>query len=443
MQRLEQARESIFGGGQVYLSVRDRDGASVFQSEDWPETIVLPETVELLPGASELAPPSTPRDLDFRRGPPQGGGGGRQLFENGNWHFETLRGIDERWRLGLLSTSQHEYRILVSLASMENNLAALRWRLAAVLLPAMILLVGGGWAIAGRAIRPLKNISSAAEKIVGGQFHERIEPAEKAPEIDHIIGLLNRMLDRLETNYRQALRFSADASHELKTPITLMQNALVNQLNSVTADGPDAQFCTEMLEHLSRIKRLTEGLLLLARADSGELPKASKAFDLAELCRELCADVRSLAELETTGGSWEESIPATVPVFIDPSFVRTVIFNLLVNAMRYCGHPGRIQVELTANSETACFAVTNNGDAITPADQAHIFSRFYRGSNAKDSPNPNPDNDSGSGLGLAIARELATVLGGELILLYSKPDATRFEFSFPLQAPTNAKMNKN
>lgn len=215
-----------------------------------------------------------------------------------------------------------------------------------------------------------------------------------------------------------------------------MQNTLIQHLNSVDADGPQARFCSELPEQLSRIKRLTEGLLLLARADSGELPRSPQSFDVAELCRELCDDVRSLAEMEDAAASaWEATIPPSLPVVADPFFVRTILFNLLLNAVRYSGQPPRIEVALSLTGGTVRFAVTNNGSAIPAGEQEAIFSRFYRGANATGAPSRPSGSDSGNGLGLAIAREMATVLGGQVVLRHSQPDSTCFEFSWP-QSPS-------
>jgi two-component system heavy metal sensor histidine kinase CusS len=419
--RLEQSREWIFGSMAVHLQIHNAAGELIFQSPDWPDNLpALPE-----PAVGVIRLESILQSDDGQRGRGPSSGYGRYLASEGEWLFDTFAGEVHRWRLGRLQTSEAEYRILISLAKLDADMQLLLNRLLTIFTLAMLILLMGAWLIAARALRPLRNIAQAAEKIVQGSFSERIIPAEKAPEIDRIIMLLNQMLDHLEGSYRQALRFSADASHELKTPLTLMQNSLHAHLESVPAESAEAVFCVEMLEHLSRLKRVTKGLLLLAKVDARQLPKQIESFDIAELCRDLCEDAKGLIPDEEADAEFFVELPESLKIDSDPVLIRTIIFNLLVNAVRYGEHPLKIKVHLSGMNGSLCLSIVNKAAPIPEAEQGLLFERFYRGSNHHARAE---SDDGGSGLGLAIARELARSLGGDVQFCDADNGWVHFEF---------------
>ncbi len=418
--RLEQSREWIFGSMAVHLQILNPAGELIFQSPDWPDNIPsLPEPIVGLMRAESISSSESQRG----RGPSSGHG--RAFTTEGKWFFESFAGDLHRWRLGRLLTSEGEYRILTSLATLDADMRALLNRLLTFFTFAMLILLVGSWLIAARALRPLRNIAQAAEKIVQGSFSERIIPAEKAPEIDRIIVLLNQMLDRLEGSYRQALRFSADASHELKTPLTLMQNSLYAHLELIPGKSAEAVFCAEMLEHLSRLKRVSKGLLLLAKVDAGQLLKRIESFDLVELCRELCEDAEVLIADAQTEAKFSVEMPESMQIDSDPVLMRTIIFNLLANAVCYGERPLNIRVHLTETDGSIFLSIANKAAPIPEAEQILLFERFYRGSNRHATVE---SDDTGSGLGLAIARELARSLRGDVYLCEAGNGWVRFEF---------------
>jgi two-component system, OmpR family, heavy metal sensor histidine kinase CusS len=427
VQRLEQSREWIFGSLAVHLQILDAEGSLIFQSPDWPLLIPISNSQDTI--QTEIGGESERSTYPLReRGPASGYG--RSFTLDGRWSFANIRCDEGRWRLGVLVTGDGRYHVLTSLAEIDRDMQVLLGRLLMVFLLALALLALGAWLIATRALRPLHNITQAAEKIVKGSFSERITPAEKAPEIDRIILLLNQMLDRLEAGYLQALRFSADASHELKTPLTLMQNSLLGHLESVPVESREAEFCTAMLEHLDRLKRVSRGLLLLAKVDAGQLPKASERFDLASLCRDLCDDAKALAT-DTDLQDFTINLPDSLTLESDPVLVRTIVFNLLVNAVHYSDRPIAIRVELKSDAEWIFLNIANKAPLIPEADQARLFDRFYRGSTRRIISDK---DEAGSGLGLAISRELARLLGGDLQLREAGGDWVRFELRLPFAA---------
>ena len=151
-----------------------------------------------------------------------------------------------------------------------------------VTLPAALLLVGGGgWLVAGRALRPLKTIAQTAERVTARGLDQRIPVSDEDPEISRLIQVLNGMMDRLEASFNQATRFSADASHELKTPLAIMQGELENAVQAAEPGSPAQQVFSNLLEETQRLKTITRGLLLLAQADAGRLKLALEDVDLS------------------------------------------------------------------------------------------------------------------------------------------------------------------
>lgn len=343
--------------------------------------------------------------------------------------FQTVQTAAAEWRLGLLGTDDTTLVIGLNYAAARTELNRIR-NAFLLALPVALFLVGlGGWLIAGRALRPLAVIADTAERVTARGLDQRIPESRESPEANRVIQVFNRMMDRLEASFRQATRFSADASHELKTPLAIMQGELENTLQSAAPGSPEQQLCTNLLEETQRLKTITQSLLLLAQADAGQLKLAREAVDLsAELesmmedARVLAADARLHFELKFHPG---------VRITADRALLHTALFNLITNAIKYNKPQGRLQVSLHHAGREIVFTVGNSGPGIAPPDQALIFERFYRARRAD-----TPEHD-GIGLGLSLAREIIRAHGGEVALQESRPDWTAFSVKLPAQALAN------
>ena len=171
-----------------------------------------------------------------------------------------------------------------------------------VTLPLAVLLVGGGgWLVAGRALRPLRRIRQMAEQVTARGLDQRISVAAEDPEIAGLVQVLNGMMDRLEASFNQATRFSADASHELKTPLAIMQGELENALQAAEPGSSQQQVFSNLLGETQRIKTITRGLLLLAQADAGRLKVALEDVDMSAALEGMCR--ASFSSSETSGCS--------------------------------------------------------------------------------------------------------------------------------------------
>ena len=226
------------------------------------------------------------------------------------------------------------------------------------------------------------------------------------------------MMDRLQRSFKQATRFSADASHELKTPLAIMQGEIENAIQEARPGSKEQQVLGNLLEETQRLKTITSGLLMLARADAGQLRPSLQNVDLSAMLEGLMEDARMLANGARL--DFETKLPTGVMVRADPGFLRTALLNLLVNAVKYNEAGGRVEVVLESLGAQVRVTIGNSGPGIPERDQALVFSRFHRADAARQR------TVDGLGLGLSLAREMVRAHGGELVLQESRPGWTSF-----------------
>lgn len=357
------------------------------------------------------------------RGLGMGGGGTPGLFTKIP-RFFTVRAGDSAWRLGILGNNEVRLVVGLNFDQVQAELNRMR-NIFAVTLPLALLLVGsGGWLVAGRALRPLNTISAMAEGVTAQGLDKRIPASGSDVEITRLVRVLNGMMDRLEASFRQATRFSADASHELKTPLAVMQGELENALQAAEPGSAAQQVFGNLLEETQRLKRITRGLLLLSQADAGQLKLAIEDVDFSAELEGLIEDARVLAA--DSNLAFDVRIEPRVRVQADRSLLQMALLNLLSNAVKYNEPGGAVAVTLEAGDAQARLTVCNSGPGVPPSDQARVFERFYRAD-----PTRTRAQD-GLGLGLSLAREILHAHRGRLVLAESRPGRTRFEVTLPL-----------
>jgi signal transduction histidine kinase len=237
---------------------------------------------------------------------------------------------------------------------------------------------------------------------------------------------LNEMLERIEKVFLQITQFTADASHELRTPISLMRTEAELALRRAR----DSEAYREALQHIltetERTSILIEDLLALARTDSGKESLSLHQVELAELLRNCVKDAQPLAE--QAGHELTMRASATTPVWImaDPSALRRVLNILLDNAFKYTPTPGHITVSLEDRDRNAIVSVSDNGIGIPAAEQSKIFERFYRVDKAR------ARRAGGSGLGLAIARWIVQRHNGSITVESAPRNGSTFFVSIPV-----------
>jgi len=434
-ERLASAIEFVFGEDRkdrMILLVTDAEGAVRYRSPHWPPDLNPAKFDLQLPDSPESGREESPEASAPRRGPPwaSGAGGGRgrgasippTAFSKIP-RFQTVRSGEMTWRVGVLGNAADRLVLGLDCGEIETELGRIRTGFLLALPLALLAIGGGGWWIAGRSVRPLRTIAQVAEKVTARGLDQRVPQSDDDPEIARLIRVLNGMMDRLEASFAQATRFSADASHELKTPLAVMQGEIEGALQAAAPGSPEQGVFANLLEETQRLKAITRSLLLLAQADAGRLPLVRQPVDLSAALVELKEDAEVLAE--ETGIRVELKVPAGIRVEADWLLLRQAVLNLLQNAVRYNEPNGWIQLSLEAQDGGVELRICNSGAGIPEADQPRLFDRFFRSDAARSQA------VEGAGLGLSLAREIVRAHGGSLALGESRPGRTCFRLSLP------------
>lgn len=430
-ERLARSLQFTFGEdytNDVILLIRDAEGRTLHQSEHWPAELagILGGVVAIPKIAKpERAQRNEQAAATFEgRGPGWGRGlgmGPRALpelpFTNEGKYFSAAAGRTQ-WRIGVLTNSAVTVVLGINEREAQENLARVRDGFV-LAIPMALLLVGfGGWVVAGRALRPLNVIAETAERVTARGLDQRIPESPESPEAGRVVGVLNGMMDRLEASFQQATRFSADASHELKTPLAVMQGELENALQAAQTGSSEQQLFNTLLEEVQRLNRITQSLLLLAQADAGQLRLTRETLDLSGTLEAMVEDAHMLGAKYNL--EFNVMIEPGVWVEGDRALLQTALFNLLSNAVKYCDAGGRISVRLNTNGTEKLVEIGNSGPGIPPEEREKLFQRFFRGHRSSSEP------VDGLGLGLSLAREIIRAHRGDLVLKESRPGWTSF-----------------
>lgn len=282
-----------------------------------------------------------------------------------------------------------------------------------VSVPLVLLLASlGGLFLANQALKPVDRITRTAQKIGSGDLSQRI-PLEGLPkdEIGRLAETFNDMLSRLEASFDQMKRFTADASHELKTPLSILRGEVEIGLMRLRSPEEYQEILRSCLEEIGRMSRIVDDLLTLARVDSGELAIRREKVDLDEVAGE----VWRAFYREAVGRGLRFSFEATkVRVIGDRERLRQMIANLVDNAVKYTPEGGWVELAVGSEDGLATVTVRDTGEGIPPEHQERVFDRFYRVDKARSR------EKGGTGLGLSICKGIAEAHGGK-ILLESEP----------------------
>lgn len=311
--------------------------------------------------------------------------------------------------------------------SLENTYATRRrflLAMGAVLPVALLLAGGGGWLLARRALRPVERMAETARRISAEHLAARLDESGSGDELDKLARTLNEMLGRLDDSFRQVRQFSADASHELQTPLTILKGEMEVALRSLRTPEEYQKTLHSALEEIDRIARLVEGLLLLARADAGVLRLDRQPLALAQLIKDVHGQVSPLARergIALLLGPVED-----VALRGDAERLRRLLLNLADNAIKYTPPGGQVTLSLQREGAWALLRVTDTGIGLPAEDQGRIFERFYRAAEAR------TRNADGSGLGLCIARSIAEAHGGRIEVESAPGQGSTFTLKLPV-----------
>jgi signal transduction histidine kinase len=284
----------------------------------------------------------------------------------------------------------------------------------------LITLVGSAW-VASKAIAPVEEIRQAAKSITAQRLDHRLPVPPTNDEIAGLIEVINTTFERLQRSFEQSARFSADASHHLKTPIAVLRAGVEEIVADVDCSESTQARAEGLLHRILHLSSVVDNLLLLSRADAGRLDVSKAEFDLSEVLEGVLDDAVTLAE--PLDLKVEADVPKHLLLKADRTFVAIIVQNLVENAVKYNTPGGRIRVEARAVNGAVEITIGNTGDGIPKNRTGQLFERFYRVCGGERVP--------GHGLGLSTARELARAHGGDVELVHSDGGWTEMRLRLP------------
>lgn len=407
---LEPAIASYFESVQDYLAVVDSTGGVLFASD----------SAAALPAGqfeSFLAPV---------RPPPAG-------RRTGEYHFSDRTGPARFVVAPLPNAGPGLAAILVAAPSTTTileaqDLLSVMLAIAPLILLASLLL---GYWIAGRSLAPLGEMVGELEAITDGRsLHRRVVVNPSGDEVARLGTAVNRMFERLERSFSALHRFTAEASHELKTPLMVLRAGVERALRHPGTPAEILQALDESLDQINLMTELVESLLTLARADEGRLPLALEDCDLRDLVAEAAETASMLGE--EAGVTIETGLPeAPAPLRADRNRIRQLLLNLVTNAVKYTPAGGRVTIGLADRGSALVITVADTGIGIAAGDLPHIFDRFWRADPARSREGERP----GAGLGLAITKWVAEAHGGTIAVQSRPGRGTQFTVTLPRHPP--------
>jgi len=311
--------------------------------------------------------------------------------------------------------------------SIEHDLAEMRlmaWWFTGLGGGIVLLGLAGGWWLAGRAIRPIDQISATAGKIATGDLSRRISTEDTDSELGRLVSVLNSTFARLEAAFAQQGRFTSDAAHELRTPIAVMLTQTQTALKRERSAAEYRETVEVCHRAAKRMRKLIELLLALARMDAGEEPMKRRQYDLLQIAQDCVELVRPLGEergiiVRCEGTPCEN--------FGDPTRLAQVITNLLTNSIHYNKDHGEVLAMVSERDGRAVLTVTDTGIGIGPEDLPHVFERFYRADKSRTGAGGR------TGLGLAISKAIIESHGGVIEVTSQVGKGSVFTVRLPKQ----------
>jgi len=292
--------------------------------------------------------------------------------------------------------------------------------------PVLVLVASaGGYWLSRKAVAPVGEIARAAQSISEHELSKRLPILQTGDELQSLSETLNEMFGRLERAFKRVTQFTADASHELRTPIAFMRTRTEVALRKQRSEADYRETIVRIHQELERTSALIENLMTLARADSGSEPLQVAPTNLNELFLEISETARLLAEGKSI--QYDQRLPET-PLHVSgnaPS-LRRLFLILIDNAVKYTSREGRISVVLDSSDGAAVTEIRDTGLGISTTDLPHIFERFYRADESRSR------ESGGTGLGLSIAKWIAEAHQGKISVVSKVGEGSVFRVQIPL-----------
>ncbi len=292
------------------------------------------------------------------------------------------------------------------------------------ILAAIIVASAVGWFLAQKALKPVSEITRLAQRISAENLSERLNIAVPQDEIGRLASTINVMFERLENSFRQIKQFTGDASHELKTPLTILKGEMEIALRSKGDVAQMREALESGLEEIDRMSNIVKNLLDLAKMDVEKDALPREPVNLDKVLVERYEHFRRRASEKGIDLVMARHTPAVVTG--DEVRLSQLLFNLIDNAVKYTGRGGRVEVSLDVEGPDAVVKVKDNGVGVSEEDIPYLFDRFYRANKARSG------DEGGAGLGLSICKEIVVSHGGTIVV-ESRPNyGTTFITRLPL-----------
>ena len=324
----------------------------------------------------------------------------------------TYREIDEQMR--------HEHRREPT----ERAIGETSEMVLQVGLPAVLLGLLGGWWLTRRALGPVKKLTEAATKIHERNLRDPLPRTHNGDELDQLTKVFNDSLARLDDSFNRIREFTLHASHELKTPLTILCGEIETTLRDETLPPAERERLLSQLDEVRRLSKIVDGLTLLAKADAGQVAMQFETVRLDELVRDNFADAQILAEPQ--GVKVELQSCDEVSVRGDRHRLRQLLLNLADTAVKYNRPQGSLTMSLRHDGNFAELKIANTGAGIPPEILPRVFDRFFRGDPA------HSQTVDGCGLGLSIAQWIVSAHGGTIKIESAAARPTTVTVRLPL-----------
>ncbi len=347
--------------------------------------------------------------------------------------FETVE-VMGKYPLRVVTMPIIENEKMVGIVQVGSSLEGVEEALQQLLLilliavPAALLIASvGGLFLANKALRPVDAITQIARRIGSGDLSQRIRIKRVNDELGRLASTFNEMIAKLEKSFRQVKRFTADASHELKTPLTILRGEVEVGLKKKRGLKEYERILTSNLEEINRMSRIVEDLLTLSRADMGELTMEREEIELSALAREVWQDLQLLAKKKRIQLKFMDN--GFTRVEGDSLFLRQLILNLTENGLKYTPAGGEVAVRVKGDRDQGVvrLLVTDTGVGIPQKDLKRIFDRFYRVDGARSR------ETGGTGLGLSICQWIAQAHEGKIAVESKVGKGSTFTVTLPMK----------
>ncbi len=284
-----------------------------------------------------------------------------------------------------------------------------------------------GYRMARRSLRPITEISDAAQAVANGDLSRRLSSSVHDQEIRDLIHSLNRMFECLETNFNSQKRFVSDTSHELRHPITILRSEIEVALLQERTPQEYRALLKQLFSISERMQHIVNDMLTLAQADAGTLEITQEKVDLSLLLQEVGQDHLMLFAKRNI--NLDMQIQDDLEVMGDQRRIERVFYNLLNNAFRYAPENSVVTLSAAAEGEQVTIKVSDQGPGVAEKAQPHLFERFYRSDDAR-----NNQKGEGAGLGLAISKHIVLAHQGRIAVQSKLGEGATFKVTLPLSA---------